>query len=240
MVTVKSGVLGIVALIACSTGLKADIFTETVNGTVLSTGTSPDNAGAFGGGSLIGDTMKITFMFNLSQFLMDGTPLDLNTATSETLSNTDTVNAVLTHTIVDTTKNKTFNETNITPGANGLVQFEISAIPVGATIDPGGTLLDSLIGGAGSEIKIYSTAAFPGGILRGPGAQAFLDQLAADATYMTIGIDADANGRLETDIALDGTPPMTQTPEPASVVLLVVVVLACGYKMRTRNAMRSL
>jgi hypothetical protein len=240
MVTVKSGILGIVTLMACSTGLKADIFTETLTGTVLSTGTSPDNAGAFGGGSLIGDNMKVAFQFDLSQFLMDGSPQDLNTASSETLSNMDTVNVVLTHTIVDTTKSKTFNETNLTPGANGEVMFEISAIPLGATIDPGGTLLDSLIGGAGSEIKIYSTATFPGGILRGPGAQTFLDQLAADATYMTIGIDATANGGFETDIALDATPPITQTPEPASVGLLVVVVLACGYMMKTRNARRSL
>jgi hypothetical protein len=240
MVTVKAVIVGLATLMVCVTGLKADILTETLTGTVLSTGTSPDNAGAFGGGSLVGDTMKITFMFNLSQFISDGALDVFVPASSETLSNIDTTNAVLTHTLVDTTKSKTFNETNLTAGTNGQVIFEISAISNSATIDPGGTLLYSLIGGLGSGITVYSTAKFPGQVLTGQGssgAQTFLDQLAEDATYITIGIDTAAG---QTDIALDATPPMTQTPEPASVCLLIVVLLVCGYMMKTRNVRRSL
>lgn len=240
MVTLKAVIVGLAALMVCATGLKADILTETLTGTVLSTGTSPDNAGAFGGGSLVGDTMKVTFKFNVSQFISDGGQEVFTLASFETLSHLDTTNAVLTHTLVDTTQSKTFNETNLTAGTTGEVIFEISAISNSATIDPGGTLLNSLIGGLGSSIAVYSTATFPGQVLTGPGssgAQTFLDQLAEDATYISIGIDTAAG---QTDIALDATPPMTQTPEPASVCLLIVVVLECGYMMKRRNVRRSL
>ena len=240
MVTVRIGIVSLAALIVCATGLRADILTGTLTTTVLSTGTSPDNAGVFGGGNLAGDAMTITFMFNRSQFILDGGLDQFVHASSETLSGTDTANAVLTHTLVDTTKSKTFNETNLTAGASGLVMFEISAISNSATIDPGGTLLYSLIGGLGSGITVYSTATFPGQVLTGPGssgAQTFLNQLLADATYITIGTDTTAG---QTDIAIDATPPLTQTPEPASVGLLIFVVLACGYMMKTRNVRRSL
>ncbi len=239
MVTIKAGFVGLASLIVCATGLKADILTETLTGTVLNMGTSPDNAGVFGGGSLVGDTMKVTFMFNLSQFISDRGHDVLTPMSSEILSITDTANVVLTHTIVDATKGKTFTETNLTSGTNGEVMFQISAISNSAAIDPGGTLLYSLIGGLGSDITVYSTVAFPDQGLTGPGSdpQTFLDQLAKDATYVTIGIDTAAG---ETDIALDATPPITQTPEPASVGLLIVVVLVCGYMMKAKNVRRSL
>ena len=213
MKAVRIGMFCLAALLSPATGLYASIITETVSGTI---GSGIDNAGIFGpqGANLAGDAATVTYMFNPSVLVADGGLYTPVASTSETLSGT--VNdGVLTNTI--TVNGTTFAQTN-TPSVT--VHFSTSEFG-------SGTLVDSLIGGLGSEIKIYSGTPYQyPTLLVNP--KPFLDLVSATATSITVGID---NSEGQTDFDLTPTPSVT-TPEPSSFSLLMVAGLLSAYVVR--------